>query len=188
MSNLAQKLDDAEATGFQGNYIEPGLHLLEVDRIIERNGYKGHSVVAEFLVVKSSNPDHVPGEKVSDVHKINKAIQVGNLKAFVLKLFEEAGVLEDYQEAEKDQRLQMIEAVYDGDGTQFQGFQVFCEAVPTVTKKGNDFTRLNYDVYDPDRHDERIQKSTEAREALAEEELEDEEESDGGLDMNLPNS
>lgn len=156
--SLAEKLEKAEATGKQGDYIEVGKHLLEVRRIIEIDGHKGHSIVAEFDVLSTSNErDHYEGQHVSDVHKVNKSIQVNNLKAFVLELFRATDVYEQYQEADDSTRLQMIEAVYSGDGTQFQGVKIFCEGKETTTREGNPFTRLQYEEYDPEVHDAQIE-------------------------------
>lgn len=141
---FAQKLAGATATGFQGKYIQEGDHIMDIHRFQRISGHKGESVVCELTVVEPGHEDHYAGQIASQVFKLAKEISVSNLKALALAVFEAVGVLEDYDAASDDEKVQMLQSLWDGDGTAFAGTRLEVTGVATTTQKGDPFTRVHF--------------------------------------------
>ena len=88
--SMADKIANAEAFGV-GTYLEPGLYLVEVQRLKEQVGrFRSAGTtafIAELLIVESSNPVRPAGVGVSWYQGENKLGYDGRIKKFFHALF-----------------------------------------------------------------------------------------------------
>ncbi len=75
----------AEADVFgRGNYMQPGVYVVETKNLFVKNGFKGNSFIAEFTIIESSNPAHAPGTTGSWVLKFAWPATLGHITKFVM--------------------------------------------------------------------------------------------------------
>ncbi len=110
-----------------GNYIPKGDHLLKVAEIKRVDStHKGTvSLVCEFDVIESTDPDLKPGAKVASVFGMHQAACVSNLKHLL-------AILNDVDFEAVDEA--MVEKSM-GKDQPLTGTAVFCMAFPHITVK-----------------------------------------------------
>jgi hypothetical protein len=137
---LFGKIKDAKSTG-GGIYFEPGTYALECRKnavITTREGRP--AFVAEFTILESTNDKRPVGTSVSYMVMLDKYQEtaLGNVKQYVAALFDlpEEGVDEAGVEA-------LIAGSNPGSGV-----KVRATASLTKTKKGADFTKVQFFPYE----------------------------------------
>jgi hypothetical protein len=137
---LFGKIKDAKSNG-GGIYFLPGTYALEC-RVCKTGKTREDRpfFVAEFTILESTNSERPVGTSVALMVMLDKYMEtaLGNIKGFVAALF-------DCPEEEVDEAgvEKLISAENPGAGV-----KVRATASNTKTKKGSDFTKVQFSPYD----------------------------------------
>lgn len=136
---LFGKIKDAKSNG-GGVFFLPGSYELECRANKTGTTREGRPFfVAEFTILASTNPERPVGTSVSFMVMLDKFLEtaLGNVKGYVAALF-------DIPEVEVDEAgvEQLVAA--DNPGA---GLKVRATASNTKTKKGGDFTKVEFNPY-----------------------------------------
>lgn len=69
-----------------GSYFEDGIHVVQLKDFFCKEGFKGKTLIAEFAVVSSSNPDIAEGSTRSYVLKLDSPYLLPNTTKLVMAL------------------------------------------------------------------------------------------------------
>lgn len=125
----------------QGVYLEPGSHILKVERCKLQQSQKNASkwfFVAELTVIDTDNPRHYAGQQVTwlqDMDKPNRQGAQGNVKAFAVAFDPAPGA-----NVTEDEMLTII-----SDKNPLAGLRVRAFGILLDTKSGGKFTKFNWD-------------------------------------------
>ena len=125
----------------QGIYLEPGMHILKVDRCKLQQSQKNKAkwfFVAELTVIDTDNPKHYPGQQVTwlqDMDKPNREGAQGNVKGFAVAF--------DPSPSSNVTEEEMLSIV--GDDNPLAGLRVRAFGILLDTKSGGKFTKFNWD-------------------------------------------
>lgn len=130
----------------QGVYLEPGQHILRVDRCKLQQSQKNPSkyyFVAELTVIDTDNTKHYPGQQVTwlqDMDKPNRQGALGNLKAFATAFDPnpDANITEEE-----------MNTIVSSENP-LAGFRVRATGILLDTKSGGKFTKFNWDYCEAD--------------------------------------
>lgn len=133
-------IKDARATQ-GGNYLKPGMYLLQVIRVTIGKTRKGVDFFAvDFKVLGSNNEEHGVGSIVNWFVGFDKEPALANCKAFAVAVLGNA--LPEGQEFDESS---ITEEVMDGlvadNGKAIAGQKVQCQVVTVPTKSGGTFSR-----------------------------------------------
>lgn len=79
-------LANASVTGSGNYFTEEGIHIVELRDFFVNSGFNGVSLIAEFTVLSSNNPEVKPGSSRSAVYKKDSQYFLANTKKIVMAL------------------------------------------------------------------------------------------------------
>lgn len=137
---LFGKIKDAKSNG-GGIYFLPGTYALECRANKTGKTREGREFfVCEFTILESSNPERPVGTSVSMMVMLDKYLEtaLGNIKGYIAALY-------DVPEDEVDEAgvEELVSAANPG-----AGIKVRAVASNTKTKKGGDFTKVQFEPYE----------------------------------------
>ncbi len=137
---LFGKIKDAKSNG-GGIYFLPGTYALECRANKVGKTREGREFfVCEFTILESSNPERPVGTSVSMMVMLDKYIEtaLGNVKGYIAALY-------DVPEEEVDEAGVELLVSAENPGA---GLKVRAVASNTKTKKGTDFTKVQFGPYE----------------------------------------
>lgn len=142
---LFDGLQEAE-TFERGAFLQPGYHSLQLVRCLAKNTRKsGVGFIAEFEVLASTNPNHVPGSKATWFQKmLDKNVAFPALKSFLIGVL---GLRSD-DPALADVRFPDLAEWATSHANPLGGMVVSCNATMIKTvAKNEDFTRCDFEPF-----------------------------------------